>query len=141
MEAAAAAQLMNYALAFVPLPGLVSEFFATLAPSCGQRLRRCECVLAADGRFVFPDRAILLDTTSHSEPDQDHEKSLEAMIACIGLSFAHHAVLISPVLAKELGVRRVDASLLTEILQDLCTSRWRSVADVDLEWLTWALCE
>ena len=141
MEAAAAAQLMNYALAFVPLPGLVSEFFATLAPSCGQRLRRCECVLAADGRFVFPDRAILLDTASHSEPDKDHEKSLEAMIASIGLSFAHHSVLISPVLAKELGVRRVDASLLTEILQDLCTSRWRSVTDVDIDWLTWALCE
>ena len=141
MDALAAARLMNYALGFVPLPGLAAEFFATLAPACCQRLRRCACVLAADGSFVLPDRAILAEAADHSDAANERAVSLEPMIASIGLSFAHPATAIPPVLARELGMRRIDASLLTEVLQDTCMSRWRTVADIDFEWLAWALRE
>lgn len=139
-DASAAAHLMNYALGFVPLPGMTTDFFASLAPACCQRLRSCRCILTATGQFVLPSEAVLL-----SEKVDDGEKSqrqllhIDSLVASSGLNFAHRDIAISSSLAHQIEVRRVDASLITEVLSRLCTTTWRCATDVDIDWLTWAL--
>lgn len=143
-DLASAGHLMSYAFEFVPLPGVTTDFFAILAPACCRLLRGCRCVLAVDGNFVRPSEAVMSFASpvvdGGSSTQQQAAKTAE-LVASLGLAFTHPAVSISPPLAREIGVRCVDASLLTELLADLCTTHWRRCEDVDGEWLAWVLRE
>ena len=57
----------------------------------------------------------------------------EALLRQLDLHVAHPRLAIAPQLARELGVRSVDASFLSEALQHL-SAQWTSTADVDYRW-------
>ena len=53
----------------------------------------------------------------------------EALLRQLDLHVAHPRLAIAPQLARELGVRSVDASFLSEALQHLITGYWLLVTD------------
>eukprot|EP00966_Prymnesium_polylepis_P300099 6934987-Prymnesium_polylepis.1 len=63
----------------------------------------------------------------------------EALLSQLELSVVHPQIRMSPQLAKELGLRSVDASLLSEVLAQVST-QW-GWADVSYSWLAWVMHE
>ena len=133
-DAVGAAHLMSLFLEALPVAGQVVEFFAPLAGAAAAALRGCSCVLTADGQFVLPCEALL------NELQQDATASgqtTQALVQELSLSHAHPQLRLPPAVAAALGVRRLDAALLCELLGAL-SQRWHAAADVDLEYVTWA---
>ena len=133
-DAAGAAHLMSLFLEALPVAGQVVEFFAPLAGAAAAALRGCSCVLTADGQFVLPCEALL------NELQQDETASgqtTQALVQELSLSHAHPQLRLPPAVAAALGVRRLDAALLCELLGAL-SQRWHAAADVDLEYVAWA---
>ena len=133
-DAASAAHLMSLFLEGLPVAGQVVDFFAPLAGAAAAALRGCRCVLAADGQFVLPCEALLnelqQDATARGETTQ-------ALVQELSLRHAHPELRLPPAVAGALGVRRLDAALLCELLGAL-SQRWHAAADVDLEYVAWA---
>ena len=133
-DTAGAAHLMSLFLEALPVAGQVVEFFAPLAGAAAAALRGCSCVLTADGRFVLPCEALL------NELQQDATatgQTTQALVQELSLSHAHPELRLPPAVAAALGVRRLDAVLLCELLGAL-SQRWHAAADVDLEYMAWA---
>ena len=131
---------------FVPLPGMTTDFFASLAPACCARVKSSRCILTASGQLVLPADAVLIDKVTSdaggsAQAQAAQAAHMESLVASSGLAFAHQAIVLNPSLARQIGVRRVDASLITEVISTLCVTKWRTMDDVDLDFLTWALSE
>ena len=140
-DGAERARLANHLYQLVPLHA--TEFFKPLAAACCQLLRRCACVPVRDGAFCEPRQAVLATASMNAAmaPDDLVTDSTNGLIRAIGLQYAHGAVRMPPALVRELGVRSLDASLLTELLESLAP-RWAAgVEAVDVAWLAWAFQE
>ena len=137
-EVEAAVDLLNRFFEFCPLPGSVMDFFAPLGPACCRLLRSSRCVLTREGELVLPVDAVTLAPSEAGLLADGIDP--EALLRQLDLRVAHPRLRVSSALARELGVRSVDASLLCEALAQL-SSRWGHSAEVDFRWLAWAMHE
>jgi len=126
---------LNLLFELVPLGAL--EFFEPLAAECCRVLRSCLCVPTRDGGMCCPPTAVLPMSASES-PSNEVTQTTDALIQRAGLRYAADGICVSDELSATLGLRRLDASLLSELLADLST-QWGRACDVDFKWLVWAL--
>ena len=86
--------------------------------------------LLYEGRKAHIKFYILVYATARGETTQ-------ALVQELSLRHAHPELRLPPAVAGALGVRRLDAALLCELLGAL-SQRWHAAADVDLEYVAWA---
>ena len=117
----------------VPLRGQCTDFFMPLAAPCCALLRTCRCLPTRGGQLARPAELVLWQAAEHDPATQQTEALLAELL---GLQPLHAKLTISEALADELGVRRIDARLVYELLVVL-TSR-PDAPPIDFEWLAWA---
>ena len=135
-------QLVNLLFQLVPLHA--SEFFSPLAEECCQSLRSCECVPTREGGMCCPREAVLPSVAatdaSTTVADEHVARTTERLIQSVGLKYAVSGLHMPEELGTALGLKRLDAKLLTTLLSE-ASSQWQDASQVDAKWLVWALQE
>ena len=124
-----AVQLLSTFLQCVPTREQATEFFAPLAPSCSSILRTCRVLPTCDGRLASPEEVVIWRELEH---DQASGATGE-LLRHVGLVPLHPQLHMPDALADGLGVRRLDARLLCELLTALISRNEMP----DHDWLAW----
>jgi hypothetical protein len=135
-------QLVNLLFQLVPLHA--SEFFLQVGEECCRLLRSCECVPTREGGMCCPREAVLPSVAaadaSTTVADEHVALTTESLIQSVGLKYAVSGLHMPEELGTALGLKRLDANLLTTLLSE-ASSQWQDASQVDAKWLVWALQE
>ena len=123
--------MLSLFLQCVPTRGQSTEFFAPLATPCCALLRTCRLLPTRDGFLASPSEVVLWREVEHDDASRLTEPLLRSSVGLVPL---HPLLRMPEALADELGVRKVDARLLCEVL-DALTSQ---AHELDATWLSWA---
>lgn len=125
-----AVHMLSCFLQCVPTREQATEFFAPLATTCCSILRACRMLPTCNGSLASPEEVVIWRSLEH---DQASGKTGD-LLRHVGLVPLHPEVQMSDALADGLGVRKLDARLLCELLAALISQN----EDLDHDWLAWA---
>lgn len=140
-----ALQMLNHLFELIPIEGQTSEFFASSPAALIGQLQICTFVPRQAGGFCRPSEALLSTQTWSFGPDVRDEEAdalkltTAQLVAQTGLQMVHQDIVISVAVADRLGIRRFDASLWCDLLQQAAQAWTRHPEHLDVDWIAWAL--
>ena len=123
-----AVALLSLLFQCVPLRGQCTEFFLPLAQPCCALLQAARCIPTRGGSLGRPHQVVVWEAVAHDPAT----RLMEPLLVAAGLRVLHPRARLPDGLAEQLGVRRVDAALLTWLLGELCAAPDRH--GIDFGW-------
>lgn len=107
-------------MSFIPLEGEVQGFFCSLPRMILASLRASQCLPVEGGEDKWALPCVLLGGWNESSRRLLPDKFLQELL---GLYYLHRDVVITPVLASELGIHMYGSRVLIDFMECLCTRK------------------